>query len=280
MRQHRGGRSGQPASLSLPLACSSRPAAEPISSTGSPRAPTRPAHGVGGSQRGCFHRFRLSGQPSFARSTAGLARCSWHYRFATGAYSIAAALGSAMGGRANAAIEEKDAKDRKAKAQAAWDTAKAELDTLTAKPVTELQSLIDTAKTDLAKLPATRSVAEIEASLRAARRDPYRYSCTLINGSLGISCPKLDAEKARALQRERLTAKIGGWAGEMGQADQRRLSSGKRLRPQWTRLRQSWRRLGRPRSQIQMPWHWQAICPHSASKPLLIASISCWSCSP
>jgi hypothetical protein len=140
----------------------------------------------------------------------------------TGTYSVSAALGSAMGGRANAAIEEKDTKDRKAKAQAAWDAAKAELDTLTAKPTTELQSLIDAAKTELAKLPATRSVAEIEASLRAARRDPYRYSCALINGSLGISCPKLDAEKARALQRERLTAKIGGWAGEMEQADQRR----------------------------------------------------------
>src|SRR5215471_21488348 len=43
----------------------------------------------------------------------------------TGGYSVTAALGSAMSGRANAAMAEKDATDRKAKAQSSWDTAKA-----------------------------------------------------------------------------------------------------------------------------------------------------------
>jgi hypothetical protein len=141
----------------------------------------------------------------------------------TGGYSVSAALGSAMGGRASAVLEAKDIEARKAKAQATWEAAKAELDALTtAKPATDLQPLIDNAKAELAKLPITRGVTEIEASLRAARRDPNRYSCALINGSMGISCPKLEAEKARAQQRERLTAKIDGWIGEIGQADQRR----------------------------------------------------------
>jgi hypothetical protein len=131
----------------------------------------------------------------------------------TGTYSVSAALGSAMGGRASAAMEEKDAGDRKARAQAAYDTAKADLDALTAvKPATELQSLINAAKDELAKLQATRTTAEIEASQRAARHDPQRYGCAFINGSLGVSCPKLDAEKARALQRERLTTK-DRWLG-------------------------------------------------------------------
>jgi F0F1-type ATP synthase membrane subunit b/b' len=51
----------------------------------------------------------------------------------TGTYSVSAALGSAMGGRASAAIEEQDTKARKAKAQAKWDAAKGELDQLNTK---------------------------------------------------------------------------------------------------------------------------------------------------
>ena len=82
----------------------------------------------------------------------------------TGTYSVSAALGSAMGGRASAAIEEQDTKARKAKAQAKWDAAKGELDQLnTSKPGAELQSHIDGAKADLAKLPPTRPIVEIEA---------------------------------------------------------------------------------------------------------------------
>jgi hypothetical protein len=44
----------------------------------------------------------------------------------------------------------------------------------------------------------------------------------MINGSMAMSCPKLDAELARARQRERLTAKIAGWNEEIERADQRR----------------------------------------------------------
>ena len=80
--------------------------------------------------------------------------------------------GSAMGGRANAAIEAKDAEDGKAKARAAWDAAKAELDNLTtAKPAAELQSLIDSAKIELAKFPAAAQSPRSRLPLRAARRD-------------------------------------------------------------------------------------------------------------
>jgi hypothetical protein len=67
----------------------------------------------------------------------------------TGGYSVTAALGSAMGGRANAAMAEKDAADRKAKAQASWDNAKAELDGLVdSKATSELQALVANAKSD------------------------------------------------------------------------------------------------------------------------------------
>jgi uncharacterized membrane protein len=62
--------------------------------------------------------------------------------FLTGTYSVTAALGSAMGGRANAAIEEKDTTDKRTKAQAAYDVAKAELATLKpSRPVAELEAM-------------------------------------------------------------------------------------------------------------------------------------------
>jgi hypothetical protein len=142
----------------------------------------------------------------------------------TGAYSVSAALGSAMGGRASALIEAKDVEGRKAKAQATWDAAKAELDALTTtKPATDLQTLIDNAKADLAKLPASRPIAEIEALIRGAAMNPRgSHGCTAVNGSLRMSCPKLEAEKARAAQRDRLTGNIAAWTAEIGQADQRR----------------------------------------------------------
>ena len=141
----------------------------------------------------------------------------------SGTYSMTAALGSATGGRVNAAAIETAGTDARAKAQVAYDAAKAELDALTAaKPATELQALIEGAKADMAKLPAARSVAEVEASLRATQREPQRYGCAMINGSMALSCPKLDAELARARQRDRLTAKIAGWNEEIERADQRR----------------------------------------------------------
>jgi hypothetical protein len=136
----------------------------------------------------------------------------------TGGYSISAALGSAMGGRANAAIEAKDTEDRKAKAQAKWDAAKAELDALAAaKPGAELQTLIDTAKADLAKLPATRSIAELEALMR--RGCPAR---TALNGQVKTACPKFNTELARAWERKNLAGRITELTNDIARADQRR----------------------------------------------------------
>ena len=142
----------------------------------------------------------------------------------SGAYSVTAALGSASGGRVNAAAAEAATTDARTKAQIAYDAAKAELDTLTAaKPATELQAFIEGAKVELAKLPAARSAAEIEAIIRGAAMNPRgSHGCTAINGSLRMGCPKLEAEKARAEQRERLTTKIVTWTAEIGHADQRR----------------------------------------------------------
>ena len=141
----------------------------------------------------------------------------------SGTYSVTAALGSASGGRVNAAATEAATTDARTKAQAVYDAAKTELDTLTAaKPATELQAFIEGAKAELVKLPAARSVAEIEALIRGAAMNPRgSHGCTAINGSLRMGCPKLEAEKARAEQRERLIAKIATWTAEIGQADQR-----------------------------------------------------------
>jgi hypothetical protein len=127
-------------------------------------------------------------------------------------------------GRASALIEAKDVEDRKAKAQSTWDASKAELDALTtAKPATDLQTLIDNAKADLAKLSPSRPVAEIEALTRGAAMHPNRGGgCTAVNGSLRMSCPKLEAEKARAAQRDRLTGNIAAWTAEIGQSDRQR----------------------------------------------------------
>jgi hypothetical protein len=61
-----------------------------------------------------------------------------------GSYSVSAALGSAAGGRANATIEEKDVTDKRTKAQAGYDAAKAELATLKpTRTVGELQAMRD-----------------------------------------------------------------------------------------------------------------------------------------
>ena len=140
----------------------------------------------------------------------------------SGAYSVTAALGSAAAGRTNAAAAETATWDARAKAQSAYDTAKAELDALAvAKPAAEFQGLIETTKADLAKLPAGRSVAEVEVSLRAVQRDPQRYGCAMVNGSMALSCPKLDEELARARQRERLGAKIASLLEDAGRAGQR-----------------------------------------------------------
>ena len=65
----------------------------------------------------------------------------------TGTYSVSAALGSAMGGRANAAIEAQDVTDKRSKAQASYDDATAELATLKpSRPVAEMEALVEAAK--------------------------------------------------------------------------------------------------------------------------------------
>jgi hypothetical protein len=141
----------------------------------------------------------------------------------SGAYSVTAALGSAAGGRMNAAAQEETTTDQRTKAEAAWQSAKRELDALaTVKPGAELQGLIQAARDELERLPAARPLAEIEARLQAiAASDPRRYGCVAINGSAKISCPKLDAERARAEQRERLSVDIAKWTAEVGSAGQR-----------------------------------------------------------
>jgi hypothetical protein len=91
----------------------------------------------------------------------------------SGTYSVTAALGSAASGRANAAATETANVDARAKAQAAYDAAKIELNALrSAKPSNELQSLMDGAKAELAKLPSTRTIAELEALMRRGCPNP------------------------------------------------------------------------------------------------------------
>ena len=64
-----------------------------------------------------------------------------------GAYNVSAALGSAAGARTNAATVETDTTDTRQKAQASYNTAKAELDTLkTSRPVAELEPLVEAAR--------------------------------------------------------------------------------------------------------------------------------------
>jgi hypothetical protein len=143
----------------------------------------------------------------------------------SGAYSVTAALGSAAGGRANAAATEMAAADARAKAAAAYDAAKAELDVLTAtKPVAEIQTQIEAARSELAKLPSTRTIAELEALMRRACP-----SATALNGQLKTSCPKYDVELARAWERQRLTNKVAELGKDAERAEQRQAERRERV---------------------------------------------------
>jgi hypothetical protein len=110
-----------------------------------------------------------------------------------GAYSVTAALGSAAGGRANAATHEAATTDARKKAQDAYDAAKAELATL--KPA--------------------RPVAELEAIV--ARNPEAGGRCAFGNGSMRTVCPPhpLVPELARAKRRAELEIKIERAAGEL-----------------------------------------------------------------
>jgi hypothetical protein len=138
----------------------------------------------------------------------------------SGAYSVTAALGSAAGSRANAAATETALTDARAKTQAAYDRAQAELDTLTAaRPTGGIQALLDATKAELARLAPSRSVAELEA---LERRNPGR-DCGAENGTGRWICQRSGpyaSELARARQRERLSAKLAGLVEDVGRADQ------------------------------------------------------------
>jgi len=66
----------------------------------------------------------------------------------------------------------------------------------------------EAAKRELSTMPPNlRTVAELNIILESARRNPQAYkSCTAINGSLGVSCPKISAELAKSRRKEQLEA--------------------------------------------------------------------------
>lgn len=143
----------------------------------------------------------------------------------TGTYSVSAALGSAMGGRTNAAAEEKSIVDARGKAQAAYERARLELDPIApARPATELQALIQTASDELAALAPARPPAELTALIEGVKLNPRSADCVAIGGSIKMRCPKLAewrAEKARAEQRQKLSANMENWTDEKARAEQR-----------------------------------------------------------
>jgi hypothetical protein len=113
----------------------------------------------------------------------------------SGSYSVTAALGSATGGRINAATVEIAASDQRTKAQATYTTAKGELDAL--KPA--------------------RSIGELEALL-AVSKPPCRI--VVQNGIRTTVCgppAALVAELARAKRRQELAAKMDMASGELRQ---------------------------------------------------------------
>jgi hypothetical protein len=135
----------------------------------------------------------------------------------SGAYSLTAALGSAAGGRMNAAATETATTEARKMAQTAYDTVKGELDALnTLKPANAIQTQIEATRAELAKLPTSRSVAELEALMRRACP-----SGAALKGQVKISCPKYDVELARAWERSRLTAKVVELSKDAERAEQR-----------------------------------------------------------
>jgi hypothetical protein len=104
----------------------------------------------------------------------------------SGSYSVSAALGSASGGRINASATEAATTDARQRAQAAYTRAAGEL----------------------AKLAPARAVGELEAMLAAAQLNPRTKGCAGDGRSARVVCPKLEAELARARQRDRLQAEV------------------------------------------------------------------------
>jgi hypothetical protein len=103
-----------------------------------------------------------------------------------GSYSVTAALGSAAGGRMNASATETATADTRQRAQAAYTRAAGEL----------------------AKLAPARAVGELEAVLGGAQLNPRAKGCAGQSTSGRVTCPKLEAELARARQAERLRGEM------------------------------------------------------------------------
>jgi hypothetical protein len=111
-----------------------------------------------------------------------------------GSYSVTAALGSAAGGRAQAERIETASTGARDRAQAAYDKATA----------------------DLARIGSTRPVGELEALLAAAQLNPRTKGCAGEGSSSRVTCPKIEAELARARERDRLQAAVDKASGQLG----------------------------------------------------------------
>lgn len=103
-----------------------------------------------------------------------------------GAHNVTAALGSAAGGRTNAATAEADTADIRNKAHTAYNGAKAELDTL----------------------KASRPVAELEPLLEAVRPQCRVVVTSNSRETVCAKPPALVAELGRAKRRAELEAKM------------------------------------------------------------------------
>jgi hypothetical protein len=135
----------------------------------------------------------------------------------SGAYSVTAALGSAAGGRMNAAASETATTDARAKAQAAYDVARGEIDALgSVKPGTAPELQIVVARAELAKLPAARSVAELEALQKRGCQ-----AGIALKGQLKTKCSDYSVETARAWERQRVTNRIAELVKDADRAEQR-----------------------------------------------------------
>jgi hypothetical protein len=111
----------------------------------------------------------------------------------SGSYSITAALGSAAGGRMNAASAETEKTDARQKAQSAYDRAEA----------------------DLGKVAPARPAAEIEALLLGAQWWKPPKGCTADKVAQRVTCPTMEAELARSRQRDKLKAEMEQAASEL-----------------------------------------------------------------
>jgi hypothetical protein len=125
-----------------------------------------------------------------------------------GSYSVTAALGSAAGGRTNAAAVEHASTDARTKAQAAYDDAKRELDGL--KP--------------------SRPVAELEAFVEGAKPQCRIVVATGYRNEVCGKPPALVAELARARRRAELEGKMERATAELATAQPTRVAKYARLR--------------------------------------------------